>query len=165
MSYPHEPGWKEGDTSREAAESMSLRAVALRKQSYDFIRAYPDHTADEIAFALDESILTIRPRISELRKMQFVRNHGRGKNRSGKAAHKWVVCNDVPVTSDEINERYMMLWPRKVYSLRQARYHYVAALNLLMDRIEDGDESATRELEAELDEMQLLLDQSYEWVS
>jgi predicted ArsR family transcriptional regulator len=165
MSYPHEPGWKEGDTSREAAESMSLRAITLRKLSYDFIRSYPEHTADEIAMALDESVLTIRPRISELRKMQFVRNHGRGLNRSGKPAHRWVVCDDVSVTSDEINARFMALWPRKIETLRQVRHRYVAALNAVMDKIEDGDKDAARELKAELDEMQLLLDQSYEWVS
>jgi predicted transcriptional regulator len=162
--YPNEPGWKEGDTSREAAESMSLRAVALRKQSYDFIRAYPAYTADEIADVLGESILAIRPRISELRRMQVIRNHGRGKNISGKAAHCWVACNDVPLTSDEISERFMRLWRRKVGTLRQVRHQYVAALNLAMDRIEDGDKSAACELKAELDAMQLLLDQSYAWV-
>ncbi len=166
MSYPNEPGWKEGDTSREAAESMSLRAVALRKSSYDLIRSHPGHTADEIAEALGESLLAIRPRISELRRMQFIRNHGRGHNRSGKAAHRWVVCKDVAVSSDEINVRFMALWPphRKVGTLRQVRHQYVAALNLAMDRIEDGDKSAACELKAEQDAMQLLLDQSYEWV-
>jgi hypothetical protein len=33
-----------------------------------------------------------------------------------------------------------------------------------MDRIECGDKRAAGELKAELDEMRLVLDQSYEWV-
>ena len=166
MTYPNEPGWKEGDTSREAAESMSLRAITLRKSSYDFIRLHPGHTADEISVALDESLLAIRPRISELRKMLLVRNHGRGRNRSGKAAHRWVVCVDIPVSADEINRRLMDLRnPRRgITTLRQARHCYVDFLNLLMDRIENGDEDAGRELKEELDEMQRVLNDAYGWV-
>jgi hypothetical protein len=164
MTYPNEPGWKEGDTSREAAESMSLRAIRLRKLSYDFIRHHPEHTADEIANALDESILAIRPRISELRRMEYIRNHGRGTNRSGKAAHKWVVCDDVDVTAEEINARFMIWWPQHKAGLRRLRHQYVAALNELIDKVVAEDEKANRELKAELDDMQLVLDQAYEWV-
>jgi hypothetical protein len=159
--YPDEPGFKEGDTSREAAESMSLRAIKLRKLCYDLIRKYPGHTADEIADLVGESLLAIRPRISELRRMQYVRNHGRGSNRSGMAAHRWVVCEDVDVTAAAINERWADL---RRDSARQIRRRYVAALNVFMDRIECGDEHAAGELKAELDEMRLVLDQSYEWV-
>jgi hypothetical protein len=160
-NYPNEPGWKEGDTSREAAESMSLRAVMLRKRCYDMVRCYPSHTADEIADLIDESLLAIRPRISELRRMQLIRNQGRGSNRSGMAAHRWVVCEDVPVTAEEINERWAAL---RRDSARQIRHRYVAALALLMDRIDGGDVNAVEELKHELDEMQLVLTQSYEWV-
>lgn len=161
MKYPDEPGWKEGDTAREAAESMSLRAVMLRKRCYDLIRRYPEHTADEIADLLGESLLAIRPRISELRRMQYIRNHGRGCNRSGMAAHRWIVCEDVPVTAQAISERWLAL---RRDSARQVRHRYIAALGLLMDRIDDGDESAIRELKTELDEMQLVVNQSCAWV-
>jgi broad specificity phosphatase PhoE len=87
--YPHAPGFKEGETSREAAEAMAPLAGRLRKLVYDFICRHPGHTADEIAAALDESILTIRPRVSELRCRGWIRNQGRGVNRSGKEAHRW----------------------------------------------------------------------------
>lgn len=89
MDYPNEPGWKEDQTSREAAEAIALRAGTLRWRAYDYIRKHPGHTADEIAVALDESVLTIRPRISELRRKGLIVNDGRGCNRSGKAAHRW----------------------------------------------------------------------------
>lgn len=87
--YPEEPGWKEEDTSREAAESMAGRAGTLRRNAYDYICRFPYHTADQIAAALGESPLAIRPRISELRMKGLIINDGRGINRSGKAAHLW----------------------------------------------------------------------------
>jgi predicted ArsR family transcriptional regulator len=88
--YPDEPGFKEGDTSREAAEDMALRAGTLRRRAYDFIVRHPHYTADEIAAALGETVLAIRPRISELRNKGLIVNDGRGTNSSGKAAHLWV---------------------------------------------------------------------------
>jgi hypothetical protein len=87
--YPDEPGWKESETSKEAAEDIALRAGTLRRLAYDFILRHPYHTADEVAAALDESPLAIRPRISELRLQGLIVNDGRGLNRSGKAAHLW----------------------------------------------------------------------------
>jgi predicted ArsR family transcriptional regulator len=87
--YPQRPGWKEDQTSREAAEAIEPRASNLRRRSYEYIKAHPGHTADEIASALHESVLTIRPRISELRLRGLIVNEGRGHNRSGKAAHRW----------------------------------------------------------------------------
>lgn len=89
--YPSTPGFKEGDTSREAAEAFAARAGTLRRLCYQYIRRNPRHTADEIAAALGETVLAIRPRISELRAAGIIRNDGRGLNRSGKPAHRWVV--------------------------------------------------------------------------
>jgi hypothetical protein len=88
--YPNRPGFKEGDTSRQAAEEMELRAGTLRKAAYDFICRHPRHTADEIAAGLGETVLAIRPRISELRVKGLIVNDGKGINRSGKLAHQWV---------------------------------------------------------------------------
>jgi hypothetical protein len=93
--YPDSPGFKEGDTSREAAEAMAVRAGTLRRLAYDWICKHPHHTADEVAEALDESPLAIRPRISELRIAGLIINDGRGLNRSGKAAHLWVAASRV----------------------------------------------------------------------
>jgi predicted ArsR family transcriptional regulator len=87
--YPDSPGYKEGDTSREAADSMEERAGTLRRLAFDYIRTHPYHTADEIAEALGETVLAIRPRISELRVKELIVNDGKGQNRSGRPAHKW----------------------------------------------------------------------------
>lgn len=90
--YPDHPGFKEGDTSREAAEAMLGRAITLRGLVFEYINRHPGRTADEIAADLGESVLTIRPRISELRKKERIVADGRGVNRSGKAAHRWRVA-------------------------------------------------------------------------
>lgn len=89
FDYPARPGWKEGETSREAAQAIEGRAGGLRRSALAYIRTHPGHTADEIANALHESVLTIRPRISELRLRGLIVNDGRGHNISGKAAHRW----------------------------------------------------------------------------
>lgn len=88
--YPAEPGFKEKETSREAAEDIKARAIILRNQCYEFIHLNPGHTADEIAAALEESVLAVRPRISELRTTDRIINFGRGINKSGMTAHRWV---------------------------------------------------------------------------
>lgn len=90
MKYPHEPGYKENETSREAAEAIAADAPTLRGITLAYIRQHPGLTADQIATALNKSVLTIRPRVSELRRMGLIINLGRGRNRSGHGAHTWI---------------------------------------------------------------------------
>lgn len=90
------PGYKEGTTSRLAAAQVrevdNVRCLVLQT-----IRAMP-RTADEVAKALDISILTVRPRCSELRGMMAIRprlrpngKQERRKNASGASAIVWEV--------------------------------------------------------------------------
>lgn len=97
-TYPGSPGFKEGTTSRLAAGQVrdvdNVRCLVLQK-----IREAP-RTADEVAAALGISILTVRPRVSELRAMKHVRprlradgKQDRRKNESGAAAIVWeAIC-------------------------------------------------------------------------
>lgn len=90
FTYPHRPGWKSRETSREAAESVSC-AATLRQLAYALITARP-RTADEIATALDRSVLSIRPRVAELSRLGKIEDSGeRRVNRSGKKAIVWRV--------------------------------------------------------------------------
>lgn len=90
--YPFEPGHKDTDTSLEAAVSMSERAVTLRSACLRILR-YRNATADECANILRESVLAVRPRISELKEMNMVRDSGlRRFNQSGKRAIVWRAC-------------------------------------------------------------------------
>lgn len=92
--YPNHPGWKEPTTSRLAAEKLgdadNVRRLVLQK-----VRELP-RTADEVAAALNISILTVRPRMSELRAMKSVHprlradgKQDRRKNESGVSAIVW----------------------------------------------------------------------------
>lgn len=87
--YPHAPGFKENDTSRAAAEAMSYRGPTLRKTVYACIVVNPGLTADEIAERVGESVLAVRPRVSELRAFGLIVVDGKGKNKSGATAHRW----------------------------------------------------------------------------
>lgn len=82
-------GFKEAETSQESASKIEGRASALSDATLDYIIANPGRTADQIAEALNETPLAIRPRVSELRKAKLIVNDGRGVNVSGSSAHRW----------------------------------------------------------------------------
>lgn len=87
MSYPRTPGWTEETTSREAAEEMEGRAETVRANVLEALKLRP-MTADEVARALNESVLTVRPRVTELFQAGRIGRTGeRRKNRSGRDAH------------------------------------------------------------------------------
>lgn len=89
--YPSSAGFKErGGTSQEAAENLGtvagMRAAVLAE-----IRRRPS-TADEVAEKLGLSVLSVRPRCSELRHFgRIVANGQRRKNASGVNAAVWTV--------------------------------------------------------------------------
>ncbi len=88
FSYPQVAGYKRTDTSREAAASIdagTLRAKVLRA-----IRDLGPLTADQCAVSLNLSILSIRPRCTELRELGRLRDTGeRRPNISGRNAIVW----------------------------------------------------------------------------
>ncbi len=92
LTYPHVPGSKTGGTSQEAAEAMKPTAATLRAACLGQLRLSAS-TADQVAGALKESVLSIRPRISELKQLQLIRDSGvRRKNASGKSAVVWIAA-------------------------------------------------------------------------
>lgn len=94
-TYPHRPGFKQGTTSRQAAERVS-DAAGLRARVLVEIVASPG-TADEIAARLGKSVLSIRPRVTELFKLGKIETapHPSGigplsrPNASGRSALVW----------------------------------------------------------------------------
>jgi hypothetical protein len=73
--YPNRPGYKARSTSEDAADEIAPKAETLRAKTYQVIRSLPS-TADEIAEILDEDKLNIRPRCSELSKMNRIKDSG-----------------------------------------------------------------------------------------
>jgi predicted ArsR family transcriptional regulator len=92
LTYPTVAGFKEATTSREAAEAIEAegRAGRLREAVKRWFADGNQGTADECAAALGESILAIRPRVSELRNRGFLIETGeRRQSSGGRMSHVW----------------------------------------------------------------------------
>jgi hypothetical protein len=93
-AYNGLPGHKEPTTSRDAAVAMAGRAAILRERVFRAIQAAGPEglTADEAARTLGETVLAVRPRVSELRSARRVAPSGhRRPNASGMKAAAWKV--------------------------------------------------------------------------
>lgn len=92
--YPNEPGFKEkGGTSEEAAQKID--AKTLREAVLVALKAGPA-TADETADSLGKSVLAIRPRFTELKKLGLVyKTAQRRPNRSGIKARVWDLVSNI----------------------------------------------------------------------
>jgi predicted ArsR family transcriptional regulator len=89
--YPNDAGWKEETTSKAAAQEIDTET--LRELVLDCL-ALTDLTADECAEMLHKSVLSIRPRFSELRAKGLIVPEGsRRLNKSGKKAIVWSCVN------------------------------------------------------------------------
>lgn len=90
--YPESPGYQMRDTSKRAAREVRSSAKTLRSQALAVIALHQPLTADEVASYLGESVLSVRPRITELSKQGLISDSGmRALNKSGKTAIMWRV--------------------------------------------------------------------------
>lgn len=95
MSYPYEPGFKDDDTSKEAAESFGKdTAATIRGKVITSLLKHGPQTADEVAKRLELSVLAVRPRFSELKNVYIVDSGIRRLNISGKRAKVWELTSD-----------------------------------------------------------------------
>lgn len=91
-TYPQRAGWKESTTSKEAATAVEKtgRAATLREAVLAFYQAGREATADEVAEALGESPLSVRPRVAELKAMgKLVQTGLRRQSSTGRSSHVW----------------------------------------------------------------------------
>ena len=93
--YPDGPGYQATDTSRQAAEAIADIAPTLRDRALGIVTAALDGvTADQVAGALEASVLSIRPRIAELNLTGKIIDSGRRRsNRSGRRAIVWILAS------------------------------------------------------------------------
>lgn len=88
--YPRTPGARGTDTSRAAADVAAETAPLLRARALAVLERSRGMTADEVAGRLGISILSIRPRLTELSRLGKVRDSGsRRRNASGRMAIVW----------------------------------------------------------------------------
>jgi len=93
-AYPNVPSVGKTDTSREAAESIAPKAPVLRERALSVLRERPS-TADEVSEALGESVLSIRPRVSELAATNTIYDTGlRRRNIFGRNCVVWATFPD-----------------------------------------------------------------------
>ncbi len=99
LGYPERPGFKKHGPSEQAAKAMEGTAAGLRARALAEFAKHPvaGATADEVAKALGLSILSIRPRVSELhRSGEIVETEVRRKNESGLSATVWRIAAPLP---------------------------------------------------------------------
>jgi hypothetical protein len=103
LIYPDAPGFKAHGPSEQAATAIAGTAKTLREQVLCAFQQAPGGlTADAVAGRLGKSILSVRPRVSELHRQGEIRPAGgRGKNDSGLSATVWVVSPPLPGPSNE----------------------------------------------------------------
>lgn len=88
--YPITPGAQPRETSHAAAGHAARTAPRLRALALAAVRGSQGLTADEVARQLGLSILSIRPRLTELARLGKVRDSGlRRRNISGRNAIVW----------------------------------------------------------------------------
>ncbi len=80
--------------TRKRRLSGVMRALKVRGEVLAWLQENREGaTADEIAYLLKYSILTVRPRVSELNKMHLIVDSGlRRPNTSGRSAIVWVAA-------------------------------------------------------------------------
>lgn len=93
MNYPHQPGSKTTGPSAESARKVAGVADILRLKVHALLKR--EHlTADEAAERLGETVLSIRPRVSELKRLgMVVATQARRFNASGHSATVWRATN------------------------------------------------------------------------
>jgi DNA-binding IclR family transcriptional regulator len=98
LIYPDAPGVKVSGPSEQAAEAISGTANKMRAAVLAQFSQYPaGATADEIARDLNLSVLSVRPRVSELNRTGKMRQTGaRRRNESGMTATVWRVASGGP---------------------------------------------------------------------
>jgi len=88
-AYPEGPGFaRDSDTSYQAAEEVSESKEVIAYRCLASLEAHGPQTADEIAEHIGLDILSVRPRITELKACGAIKDAGerRRNKRSGKMA-------------------------------------------------------------------------------
>jgi len=102
LIYPDAPGFKVSGPSEQAAEAVSSTASKMRAAVLAQFARYPcGATADEIAKDLNLSVLSVRPRVSELKRTGKIMQTGaRRKSYSGMTAAVWRLAKPFPTDAE-----------------------------------------------------------------
>ncbi len=100
MNYPSAPGYKVAGPSREAALNTNYRTL---RDNVIYVLKRGPITADECSDVLGETVLAIRPRFSELRRLGIIEDTGlRRPNASGHRATVWRIKANPPLKQSDL---------------------------------------------------------------
>ncbi len=100
-TYPLSPGYKVAGPSQESANVEAGIVDTMREAALLCLRTFGPQTADECAEELGKSVLTIRPRFSELLRLGLIEDTGlRRPNASGHRATVWRIKAQQPKQAD-----------------------------------------------------------------
>ena len=107
LDYPNTPGWQRPETSIAAAEEIAPRVGRLRARVLAEVHKAEAEgrdglTADEAAARLELSILTARPRCSELVKLGLL--HDSGQRRPSDSGHPQVVWTTEAQSKEQVKK-------------------------------------------------------------
>jgi len=97
LQYPNNVGYKKRRTGKQAALDISKKAPTIRQQCLQIVKNKKTYgaTPDEVANLLSLSILSVRPRFSELVLKGCIKDTKQTrKNESGKHAIVWKYVKD-----------------------------------------------------------------------
>jgi hypothetical protein len=101
-TYPSTPGYKVAGPSQDAAKATGCRVQMLQIRILALLSCRP-MTADECAENMDETVLSIRPRFSELLAEGHIEASGlRRPNASGHKATVWKLVEQQPKQAELI---------------------------------------------------------------
>ena len=92
LNYPIAAGYKKQNTSKNAANDINKKLPYLRTKVLQIIKNKGSYgaTPEEVAALLSESILSIRPRFTELKLLEYIVDSGiRRKNNFGSNTKVW----------------------------------------------------------------------------
>lgn len=90
------------DTSRQAHDEVRPRKRTLRDQALEVLRIYGPMTADEAAEYVGVTPFAMRPRFTELRKMDLIRDAGKRRSSGqGKSSAVWELVPPKPVNLEQ----------------------------------------------------------------
>jgi len=100
-TYPENPGWKDATVSKDNAEANRVRFNRMQARVLRLYYAGFIGTADEAAVRLGISLLSSRPRCTELVKMGYLQKAKRDRSRPGR--HAWILAATLaPLDLDDL---------------------------------------------------------------
>lgn len=99
MKYPNKAGYTNDSTSKEAAEKIgSYKRAKLLHRVEDVLSYFKlGMTAEELAIYLEEDLLNIRPRLTELSELNKAVDSGnRRKNHNNRNVIVWIHKENQP---------------------------------------------------------------------